>query len=563
MTNSGETRKGGEYLFDALLANDIELLVGLPGTQTLPLDRVVAERGGLHYVMARHETAIPHIAWGYYEASGRPAATLTVPGPGETNAMHGLKNALEDCVPIVHITGDAHPDEMGRKPIHEISPSTYDTVVKENVSPASSIDLPAAVERGITRALSPPYGPVRLGIPSRVLTEEFEAPPAAVDPERITRDNSDRLDAAADLLADAERPVVYAGGGTRRSPGGPTAVRDLVDTLDAAVVTSYKGKGLVPEDDPRFMGVTGGSLPPGARRVLETADGIVAFGTDFDGVTTAGWEIPFSDELVHVTLDPDMIGASYETAIGIVEDVATAATGLRERLADRGAPDRWEPARVGKAIRDEYDAHLEAEGLLDGDAPIHTPAVLRTVRETVPTDAIVAVDVGGFRLWAMQVFEAYEPTDYIAAGSWAGMGVGLPAAIGAKLARPDDTVVCLTGDGGLLMCIHELATAVEEELDIVAIVSNNSDYGIISKNSGIRTADGAHPFSWASPSFPTIAEGFGWHGESVADADELANAVERALARDGPSLIDVDIPTVEPSASAAADFETAIDPFSV
>lgn len=562
MTTPDRTRKGGEYLFDALLENDIELLVGLPGTQTLPLDRVVAERGGLHYVMARHETAIPHIAWGYYEASGNPAATLTVPGPGETNAMHGLKNALEDCVPIVHITGDAHPDELGRKPIHEISPSTYDTVVKENVTPRSSVDLPAAIERGIETALSPPYGPVRLGIPSRVLTEDFDAPPATVDPERITRDNSNRLDAAADLLAAAERPVVYAGGGARRSPGGPAAVRALVDVLDATVVTSYKGKGLFPEDDPRFMGVTGGSLPPGARRVLDTSDGIVALGTDFDGVTTAGWEIPFSDDLIHVTLDPDLIGASYETAIGIVEDVATAAVGLRDRLEDLDTADRWDPATVGNPIREEYDTHLEAEGLLDNEAPFNTPSVLRTVRETVPDDAIVAVDVGGFRLWAMQVFEAYAPADYIAAGSWAGMGVGLPAAIGAKLARPDDTVVCLTGDGGLLMCVHELATAVEEDLEIVMIVSNNSDYGIISKKSGIRMEDGSHPFSWASPSFPTIAEGFGWAGESVADAEHLENAIERALARDGPSLIDVDIPTAEPSASDAAAFETEIDPLS-
>jgi acetolactate synthase-1/2/3 large subunit len=558
--SSERRQSGAEYLVDALLDNDIELLIGLPGTQTLPLDSVVADRDQLRYVMARHETAIPHIAWGYFEASGRPAATVTVPGPGETNAMHGLKNALEDCVPIVHMTGDTHPDEMGKKPIHEIEPETYDSVVKENVTPASSTDLPAAIERGITGALTPPYGPVRLGVPSRILTDEFEAPATDVDPERTERDNEARLDAAADVLAGAAMPVVYAGGGARRSPNGAAAVRRLVDELDAAVVTSYNGKGVFPEDDPRFMGVTGGSLPPGAHRALEHSDAVVALGTDFDGVTTVNWNIPFGEQLIHVNLDPDAIGASYDADVGIVADVATAVDELLDRLSDRETAACWDPATVGSTIREEYESELAARGLFDDDSSFTTPAVLRTVRAAVPEDAIVSLDVGGFRLWAMQVFEAYDPTEYIAAGSWAGMGVGLPAAIGAKLARPDSPVVCLSGDGGLLMCMHELATALEEDLDIVLIVSNNSDYGIISKKSERGWTDDTHPFAWESPSYPTIAEGFGWHGESVATADGLGRAIEEALARGGPSLIDVEIPTQEPSASAGSEYESEFEP---
>ena len=148
-TTGPGTKRGAEYVYEALLAAGIELLVGLPGTQTLPLDRTVAAREKMTYVMARHETAIPHVAWGHYETSGEVAAILTVPGPGETNAMHGLKNAAEDGVPIVHIAADVNPDERGRSPIHEIEPGTYDNVLKENVIVTRPFELPGAVRRGI------------------------------------------------------------------------------------------------------------------------------------------------------------------------------------------------------------------------------------------------------------------------------------------------------------------------------------------------------------------------------------------------------------------------------
>jgi len=549
------TRPGAEYVYDALVAAGVETLVGLPGTQTVPLDRVVTERDEIRYVMARHETAIPHVAWGHYEVSGVPAATLTVPGPGETNAMHGLKNALNDCVPIVHVTGDAHPDERGKGPIHEIDPDTYDNVVKTNVVVESKRDLAAAVERGIERALTPPMGPVRLGIPSEFLANEVTAPEASVSPERVTRENGPLYDAAATLLADADRPVVWAGGGVHRSPGGTAAVRDLVTALDAPAVTTYKSKGVIPEDDPRFLGVASSSLPPGGRRVLSRSDVVCALGTDLDGIATADWDLDLGDSLVHVTLDPDDMDQGYDADVGVVADAAEAASAIRERLTDHDVPTAgWNGAEIGRTVRSEYREHLEREGLYEvTDEGFHTPGVLRTVREAVPDDAIVTEDVGGFRLWAMQAFETTEPDEMVAAGSWAGMGVGLPAAIGAKIARPERPVVCLSGDGGLLMCLHELATVVQEDLDITLVVSNNSDYAVISKQ--LQHTD-TPAFAWDSPDFPTIAEGFGWDATSVDDHEGLRTALADALDSDGPTLVDVTTPTEEPSAAAAADFET-------
>lgn len=221
----------------------------------------------------------------------------------------------------------------------------------------------------------------------------------------------------------------------------------------------------------------------------------------------------------------------------------------------------WDGQRIAATVREEYDEVLADQDLLDDTTPLRTPRVLHTVRDAIPRDAIVTVDVGGFRLWTMQAFEAYEPKDYIAAGSWAGMGVGLPAAIGAQLANPERTVVSLTGDGGLMMCIHELYTAVESGLDITVMVSNDNDYGVISKSPKIREYSDGHQFEWSSPDFVDIAEGFGCQTIRVESDAELHDAVTSAVEQNTevPTLIDVAVHTDEPSASAVAEFTTSLD----
>lgn len=548
---------GAELVYDALLDAGIELLVGLPGTQTQPLDRVIAERSEIEYLMARHETSIPHIAWGYFESSAVVAATLTVPGPGETNAMHGLKNALEDSVPILHLSAEVDPGDRGKGPIHEIDPGTYDTVVKENFSIERPIELREKLAAGISVALTEPYGPVRLGIPKHILDSAVTAPAVSVSTERPRYENTAQYEAAATLLRAADWPIVYAGGGARRSTGGSQVVRELAETLDAPVLVSSKGKGTFPEDDPRFLGCTGSHLPAGARSLLDQADVVLALGTDFDGVNTDSWSLPMGGDLVHVTLQPETLGASYDTTVEIVDDVTQAGIQLIDELEATAPQTRWESTQ-GAAVRAEYFSHLDDLGLLEEGRPASTPAVLQAVRAAIPRHAVVTTDVGGNRLWAKQVFETYDPETFITAGSWAGMGVGVPAAIGAKLANPETPVVCLTGDGGLMMSIAELHTAVEAELDLVVVIVNNHDYGVISKNTTFDAQGGGRRFGWHSPAFEQIADGFGCEATTVKTVDGARTAVESALSTAGVSLVDVRVRSEEPTASAAADYETEV-----
>ncbi|MFB6210162.1 MAG: thiamine pyrophosphate-binding protein [Halobacteriales archaeon] len=554
---SDDVQRGADAVCAALIEAGVDTVIGLPGTQTLPIDRAIAQRPALSYVQAHHETAIPHIAWGHYEAGGQMAATLTVPGPGDTNAMHGLKNALNDGVPIVHIAADVDPADRGKGPIHEIEAETFDNAVKANLVVERPTALTAAVAEGLAIAQSPPTGPVRLGLPSGFLDTSLSAPGTTVETGSTTVDNDGAFDRAIEAVTDANRPLLWVGGGARRSTGGAAAVEDLADRLSAPVVATLKGKGVFPEDRQEFLGVTGSHLPAGARRVLERADTIIAIGTDFDGLSTANWSLPTGETLLQIDIDPAVIGRSYEPDIALVADAATACERLVEGIAETSTAPTWDGPALATAIREEFFEHLRTEGLLDAEPPLSTPVALQELRKALPRETIVTTDVGGFRLWAKQTFEAYAPEQYITAGSWAGMGIGVPGAVGAKLARPDRPVVAITGDGGLLMCLQTLHTAVDAECPLTVAVINDGDYGGISKSPKLDTLDSGRRFAWDSPDFAAIAEGFGCHGERVETVDDLMGAVEDALDRsEVPTLLDIVVDPATPTIQEAADYES-------
>lgn len=548
-------KRGGEHVYDGLVEAGVEVLVGIPGTQTLPLDRTVAEREGMRYIMARHETAVPHVAWGYHEAGGGIAATITVPGPGDTNAMHGLKNAQEDCVPLIHVSAEVDPEDRGKSPIHEIEADTVDNAVKENVTVERPRGVRPAVDRGVAVARNPPAGPVRLGIPSGLLASEIDSTPGEVQPEATRFETDTAYAAAADLLAAADRPLVYIGGGVRRSEGGPEAAAALVDALGAPFVTSYKGKGVLDESRSSWLGTTASHLNAGAKRVLDAADVVVALGTDFDGVTTAGWSLRMGDALIHVNIEPTEFDRAYDADVAIADDAAHAAYELVARLENTGG---WDGSSVGDAVRGEYRTELQEAGLLAGGAPATTPAVLDELRTAVPDDTVIVTDVGGFRLWAFQTFPASGPDRYVTAGSWAGMGVGLPGAIGARLANPDTPVLCLTGDGGLMMCIHELHTASEEDIDLTLVVFDNGDYGTISKSPEIVDYGGGRQFAWNSPDFEELATGFGCRGVVAETPAAVGDAVADRLSRPGVDLVSVPIDPEEPGVKTVANYDSTV-----
>jgi len=531
---------------EALAAGGVETVFGVPGTQSLPLNEAIADHPDTEFVVARHETAVTHQAWGYAETSGRPAATLVVPGPGDMNAMNGLRNALLDGTPMLHLAVETEPELRGGDAIHETPPDTYDNTVRENVTVETPEAAAVTVEQALATARTPPTGPVRVGIPKNFLRADRPlAERSAPTPGAASSPPAEAVASAADLLAGADRPVVYAGGGVRRA-GASDQLGAVAERLGAPVVTSYKGKGTLPEDHPASAGVLAGSASPELLDCLASADAALAVGTDLDAVATRGFEVEFPEALVHVTLEPGDVGRGYQPALSVVADAGETLAALDGALAERGVD--GDPPERAAAVRAATEERVAA--LLGDEPPITSVRALQAVRAALPRDAVVAVDAGGFRVWGLNTFEAYGPRSYVNPGSWATMGTGLPSAIGAAMAEPEGPVVALTGDGGLLMCVHELHTAVAEGIPVTVVVLNNDDYAIISEEAarGYGLADREYGWPETPVSFATVAEGMGMSAEWAATPGEVERAVAAAVGSAEPTLVEVRTDPDEPQA---------------
>jgi acetolactate synthase-1/2/3 large subunit len=530
---------------ECLRESDIDTVFGIPGKQSLPLNDAIDRAVDIRYVVARHETAVSQQAWGYAETSGRPAATIVVPGPGDMNAMNGLKSAKNDCTPLLHIAIETDPELRGGDAIHETPPDTYDNVVKENLLVETPEATAAELDRAIAVAETRPKGPVRIGIPRGFLAQDVAVATSGEFEMASVGQPNDTAEAAA-VLNEATRPVIVAGGGVRASEA-TAELEAVAETLRAPVVTTYKGTGVISGSHPLWMGTLAGSASPELEDRLAAADAALVVGSDLDAVATGNFSVPLPDDLVHVTLDANDIGTGYTPIVGIVADARATLDTLASHL-DEGTTG-WDGAEEVEAVRDAYDERIA--GLLDREPPTSV-ACLRAVRRAIPDETVVSADAGGFRVWALNVFDAHGPRRYVNPGSWATMGTGLPAAIGAQLANPERPVLALCGDGGLMMAVHELHTAVAEDLPVTTVVFNNDDYAIISEEAERSYGLPSGVYGWPSAplEFSTIAEGMGMtalRAEGVADLEER---VAEAVARDEPVLVEIRTDPDEPQASA-------------
>ncbi|WP_435181092.1 thiamine pyrophosphate-binding protein [Halorussus sp. AFM4] len=538
-----------QAVVDTLVDSDVDTVFGIPGKQSLPLNETIGEREDIRFVVARHETAVTHQAWGYAATSDRMAATVVVPGPGDMNAMNGLKNALNDCVPLLHVAIETDPDLRGGDAIHETPPDTYDNVVKENVLVETPEATVAELERAIAVARTPPKGPVRVGIPKSFLPADVAlADPPEFDTESTVGVPTDAVAAARDLLADAAEPVVLAGGGVRAA-GATDELIAVAERLGAPIVTTYKGKGVVPERHALSAGTLSGSASPELLSCLADADACLAVGTDLDAHASRGWSVELPDALVHATLDAGDIGRGYEPTVGVVGDAREVLAALADGLDEAGVDRPELGTERASAVRSAYDERIEP--LLGDSPPITSVRALRAVRSALPEEAIVTADAGGSRVWALNVFDAAGPQRYVNPGSWATMGTSLPSAIGAQYANPDAPVVALVGDGGLMMCVHELHTAAAEDLPVTVVVLNNDDYAIISEEAGRSYRLSEREYGWADVpvDFAAVAEGMGVEAYRADAPADIRDSLDAALGSDGPTLVEVRTDPLEPQAS--------------
>ena len=556
---------GGEFGAEYLIAEGVPYVFGIPGHGDMAAFDAFKEREDrISMIAPRHEQAAAHMADAYYRASGKPLATLTSIGPGSMNVATGLSTSFVDSIPVISFTGGPQTYMLGRGVLQELErqqdnvfPHIIQPMVKRNWD-VQHVDLLSDVlPRAFNTALSGRPGPVHIELPMDVQAEVTDHAVPVPAQRRATsgavRPDPDAIDEAAEKLLSARRPVILAGGGCLEADAAKE-LRQVAEYLDAPVVATMMGKGVFPEDHPLSAEHTGANGTAVGNHMTRTADVILAVGTRFAEQTSSSYVdgMSFSvppTEIVHLDIDPTEIGKNYPTAVGAVCDAKAGLSDLFDALTDRGGPegiDRQEYRAELAEKRAEWRAAQEARWT----GALSMSMVLHRTREFMPRETIAIASAGHPQIQAFQEFLAYEPRTWLSPGGYSTMGYTLPAAIGAKLAQPDRPVIGFAGDGDLQQTVQELAVAAETGVPIIIACLNNTGWlSIRDFQRGMFGEERAFSVEFRSRKddrlmpvdFCAIAKAFNCESEKVTEPAGIEDALGRAMAADGPVLVEFDL----------------------
>lgn len=532
------TMSGGRAVVEALRVEGVEHVFGIVGTHSVHLFDGLYDEPAVRGITVRHEQGAAMMAAGYARASGRIAACFTVPGPGLTNALTGLGMAYSESAPLLLVAGQ-NPlaileHEQGA--FHELPHSL--AVVRALTSYATRVsrpaDAPAAVRAAMRSMRCERPRPTYIEVPMDILAAKAEV--ELLPAETFSRPAGDpaAVERAVALLRGAERPLILAGGGLV-SAGGFEELREVAEALGAPVISSAFAKGVLPEDHPLALGDGWGYLDL-YDEVLDRADAALVVGARFDVISDARQGARFPRRLVQVDLDPTTIGQRRTPEVGIVGDAA---------LTLRQVADRLGPGREGSCWFDVADFRRRRRAWLEERAgPV--VRVWDDLQAAVPSETIFVDDLTLVGYWAPVLMQARAPRTLLHAGTYGTLGYALPAAIGARIARPDRPVVAICGDGGFLYTLQELATARAERLDLVVLVFNDNAFGALQTFQDRHLGGRRVGSDLVNPDFLKLAESFGIEGARVAPED-IGPAVRKAVAAGGVWLIEVPFSPGTPS----------------
>ena len=550
-----ETRIASYLLTEYLERLGVEVIFGLYGHTIIALLDALG-KSKIRFVSTRHEQVAAHAADGYARATGKPGVLLTHLGPGLTNACTGVANAALDSIPMVVIAGDVPSYYYGRHPHQEFNLhqdadqfQIYRPFCKRVYRVDRATDLPRIMERAFHLSMAGRPGPVLVDVPMDIFSEDlpvgaFQQIPAVMARPTIDDATAERI---VDILAGAERPVLYAGGGVL-SARATAELATLAEALEVPVAHTLMGKGCLHADHPLLLGQSGFWGTPISNDKCRTADVIVAVGTRLAEANSSSWNSRFTFDipptrLIHVDADEAEIGRNYSTELGVVADAKLALGALSAKALGRTHRDRGqlrsEIARGRKAFAANWDHQWTSNQF-----PLRPERILAELRKAVPEDGFIVTDVGWNKNGVGQQFPITVPGTFITPSGLATMGFGPSAVLGVKLAYPDRAAVALIGDGGFSANPSVIATAMEADLPVVWLVMDNAGFGTIA---GLESMHYGWSFGCMfercgqayRADYAAMARACGARGVNVETADALGPALAEALRSNLPTLIQV------------------------
>ena len=540
---------GARALLESLEQKNVEVIFGILGGAILPVYDELCGNKKIRHILARHEQCAAHEAEGYARASGRLGVCMATSGPGATNLVTGIANAYMDSSPLIALTGQIPSAAVnssymiGRDAFQEADIIGITTAItKYNFQPRAVTEIPSIVNNAYYIATTGRPGPVLIDLPKNVQSGiadvEFTNKINLRGYKLTTQPDPSKISEASDLLAKAERPIILVGGGAITAGASDEIVR-MSDLLMAPVATTFMGKGAFPENHPLSLGSIGMHGNPAANRLMGEADVMLAVGTRFSDRATANLD-SFAPEAkkIQVEIDNAEINKNIEVDIPIVAD-AKVALGLlltaTSKKLQKGEGKAW-TKRV-KETKEQLSPLIK-----DLPRDLVPKALLTELRKMLAENTIITTEVGQNQMWSALYFQTLQPRTFISSGGLGTMGFGFPAAIGAKAACPDRTVVDIAGDGSFIMSEQELATSVTENIPVIVIVLNNSVLGMVAQWQRMLYKRRYMAVNLGkTPDFVKLAEAYGAQGLRAGSIEEFRKAVKTALSNKVTTVIDVPI----------------------